>query len=149
MAWYVTERVTGPLVLIAPFAKQRNYEARNILKEMKTGDRLLYYHSSCKVPGIAGEAVVTQEATPDETQFDPKHPYYDAKATRETPRWVQVQVKFVAKFPTYVSLEELREIHRQSGGPLAEMDLFRRSRLSVQRVRQSEFEYIRTLANRS
>jgi len=75
----------------------RNYQARNYMREMKLGDRALFYHSSCPEPGIAGIVEVSKLAHPDVTQFDPKSPYYDAKSTRENPRWFNVDVKLVEK----------------------------------------------------
>jgi predicted RNA-binding protein with PUA-like domain len=75
----------------------RNYQARNFMRDqMQIGDPVLFYHSSCAEPGIAGLAEVCAEAYPDETQFDRKSKYYDAKATRDQPRWVNV-TRFVKK----------------------------------------------------
>src|SRR4051794_17028409 len=76
----------------------RNYQARNFMRDqMKIGDRGFFYHSSCPEPGIAGVVEVSASAHPDETQFDRKSPYYDAKATREAPRWCNVDVRLVKK----------------------------------------------------
>ena len=76
----------------------RNYQARNYMRdEMRVGDRVLFYHSSCPEPGIAGIVEVAKHAYPDETQFDPKSPYFDPKSTRDAPRWVHVDVKLVQK----------------------------------------------------
>src|SRR5277367_3925233 len=87
----------------------RNYQARNFMRDqMSVGDQVLFYHSSCEVPGIAGLAEVSKRAFPDATQFDKKSKYFDPKATLETPRWFNVEVKFVKKFPV-ISLPQLRE----------------------------------------
>ena len=75
--------------------------------QMQVGDHVLFYHSSCAEPGIAGLAEVCAQAYPDETQFDPKSKYYDAKATRDSPRWVNVDVRFVGK-TRLLGLAELR-----------------------------------------
>jgi len=76
----------------------RNYQARNfMLKEMQIGDKVFFYHSSCPEPGIAGIAEVSSAAYPDESQFDRKSPYFDAEAKRESPRWFNVDVRFVRK----------------------------------------------------
>src|SRR4051812_16522333 len=76
----------------------RNYQARNFMRdEMKIGDGVLFYHSSCAEPGIAGLAEVASNAYPDETQFDPRGKYFDPKATRATPRWMLVDIKAVKK----------------------------------------------------
>jgi predicted RNA-binding protein with PUA-like domain len=68
----------------------RNHEAKNNLKRMKVSDICLFYHSNCKTPGIAGLAKVIKEAYPDETQYDPKHPYYDPKVKIDEARWFMV-----------------------------------------------------------
>src|SRR5687767_7421659 len=71
-----------------PWFGVRNYQARNYMRDhMKVGDGVLFYHSSCAVPGIYGLATVASKAYPDATQFDPKSPYYDPKSKREEPRW--------------------------------------------------------------
>src|SRR5215470_1113504 len=76
----------------------RNYQARNfMLNDMRVGDPVFFYHSSCPEPGIAGIARVASEAYPDASQFDRKSPYYDAKATRAAPRWLNVEVTLVEK----------------------------------------------------
>src|SRR3954454_5953878 len=86
----------------------RNYQARNFMRDqMKVGDRVFFYHSSCPEPGIAGIAEVSAAAYPDATQFDRKSPYYDAKSTRDAPRWVNVDVRFLDK-TRLIGLPELR-----------------------------------------
>jgi predicted RNA-binding protein with PUA-like domain len=86
----------------------RNYQARNYMRDgMRVGDRAFFYHSSCPEPGIAGIVEVSALAYPDATQFDRKSPYFDPKATREEPRWFNVDVKLVEK-TRLVSLAELR-----------------------------------------
>jgi predicted RNA-binding protein with PUA-like domain len=93
-----------------PWTGVRNYQARNSMwKDMRPGDTALFYHSNATPPGVAGVAKVVGDAYPDPTQFDPKSEYYDSKATLETPRWWLVDFEFVAKFPHYVSLAELKE----------------------------------------
>jgi predicted RNA-binding protein with PUA-like domain len=124
----------------APWTGVRNYQARNYMRDdMRPGDRVLFYHSSCPEPGIAGIAEVASEARPDETQFDAASEYFDPKATRAAPRWVSVDVRLVEKTPL-VSLAELRR-HRS----LAKMVLLQRgSRLSVSPVTPKEWAYITT-----
>lgn len=79
-----------------PWTGVRNYQARNFMRDtMKIGDGVLFYHSSCPEPGIAGLAEVSSTPYPDPTQFDPKSPYYDPKSTREAPRWLLVDVRYV------------------------------------------------------
>ncbi len=82
----------------APWFGVRNYQARNFMRDqMQIGDGVLFYHSSCAEPGIAGFAEVASTPYPDETQFDAKSKYFDPKATRENPRWMLVDVKGVRK----------------------------------------------------
>lgn len=115
----------------------RNYEARNFMKSMKTGDKVLFYHSNAKPSGVAGIASVSRLAYPDPTQFDPKSDYFEPRATPERPVWFQVDLRFVSKLPRVVPLDELR------GTPaLAGMALFKRSRLSVIPVTALEWKII-------
>ncbi len=121
-----------------PWFGVRNYQARNYMRDaMRVGDGVLFYHSSCEVPGIAGLAEVASAPHPDETQFDPKSPYFDPKATRENPRWMLVDVKLVRK-TRLLPLDELRS-HAQ----LADMVILRRgNRLSVTPVTAAEWKHI-------
>jgi len=87
----------------------RNYQARNFMRDqMQVGDGVLFYHSNCDLPGIAGIAEVATLAYPDRLQFIKDHKYYDEKATLETPRWFNVDVKLVRK-TRLLSLKEMRE----------------------------------------
>jgi predicted RNA-binding protein with PUA-like domain len=121
-----------------PWFGVRNYQARNFMRdEMKVGDLAFFYHSSCPEPGIAGICKVSRAAFSDATQFDPKSPYYDAKATRENPRWLNVEVKLVRR-TRLVSLAELR-VQRE----LADMVILRRgNRLSITPVTEREWKVI-------
>jgi predicted RNA-binding protein with PUA-like domain len=116
----------------------RNYQARNFMRDqMKVGDGVLFYHSSCPEPGIAGLAEVSKLAYPDETQFDPRHKYFDPKATRGNPRWMNVDVKIVKK-TRLMPLVEMR------GYPeLANMRVLARgNRLSITPVDPAEWRFI-------
>ena len=118
----------------------RNYQARNFMRDqMQIGDRVLFYHSSCAQPGIAGLAEVCSRAYPDETQFDRNSKYYDAKATRDNPRWVNVEVKFVKK-TRLLGLAELRE-HKELAGMRL---LARGNRLSITPIDPHEWKFITT-----
>ncbi len=87
----------------------RNYQARNFMRDsMKLGDGVLFYHSNCEIPGVAGICEVSSLAYPDRLQFIKGHKYYDGKATQETPRWFNVDVKFVRK-TRLLSIKEMRE----------------------------------------
>jgi len=122
----------------APWTGVRNYQARNFMRdEMRVGDGVLFYHSSCPEPGIAGLAEVSRGAYPDATQFDAKSEYYDDKATRDAPRWLHVDVRIVAK-TRLVPLPELRA-HRE----LADMRILQRgNRLSITPVTAAEWAFI-------
>jgi predicted RNA-binding protein with PUA-like domain len=116
----------------------RNYQARNYMRDhMQVGDGVLFYHSSCEVPGIAGIAKVSSAAHPDESQFDRKSDYYDAKSKREDPRWMLVDVKLV-KRTRLMPLDEMR------GYPeLARMVTLKRgNRLSITPVTEGEWKFI-------
>ena len=110
-----------------PWVGVRNYQARNFMRDqMQPGDGVLFYHSSCPQPGVAGLAVVASTAYPDATQFDPASPYADASSTPDKPRWLHVDVRFVAK-TRLLSLAEMR-----ASPALADMLVLRRgNRLSI------------------
>jgi predicted RNA-binding protein with PUA-like domain len=116
----------------------RNYAARNFLRAMKKGDLLLFYHSSCAVPAIVGVGKVVKEAYPDPTQFDSKYDGFDAKSTAENPRWSTVDVQFVEKFKTPLTLAQVKNDPAFRG-----MELTRQgNRLSVQSVSEKHFKLI-------
>lgn len=125
-----------------PWYGVRNYLARNFMRdEMKLGDGVFFYHSSCPLPGIAGIAKVASAAYPDATQFLPKNKYFDPKATPETPRWFNVDVQLVQK-TRLVGLQELRE-HPQ----LESLRILQRgNRLSITPVTPAEWKFICKLA---
>lgn len=123
----------------------RNYQARNFMRDqMQVGDGVLFYHSNCKEPGIAGIAQVSSTAYPDATQFNKKSKYFDEKATQETPRWFNVDVQLVKKIPL-ISLDEMRR-HPE----LENMRTLQRgNRLSITPVDPSEWRFITNkLANK-
>ena len=125
-----------------PWSGIRNYQARNFMRDdMKPGDLVFFYHSSCPQPGIVGTMKVSKKAYPDETQFDPKSDYFDPKATRENPRWVNVDVKLVKKTRT-IKLEELRA-HPELESMLV---LKRGNRLSITPVNETEWQFIVSLS---
>jgi predicted RNA-binding protein with PUA-like domain len=123
---------------ITPWSGVRNYQARNfMMKDMSVGDGVLFYHSSCPEPGIAGLAEVASPAYPDNSQFDRKSPYYDPKSKKENPRWFNVDVRAVKK-TRLISLEEIRKEK-----PLARMVTLRPgNRLSITPVTEAEWNHI-------
>jgi predicted RNA-binding protein with PUA-like domain len=117
----------------------RNYVARNFMRDtMRIGDGVLFYHSSCPEPGIAGLAKVASKPYADASQFDRKSPYYDPKAERESPRWMLVDVK-LAKKTRLMPLEEMRSYPELAGM----ITLKRGNRLSITPVTEAEWEFIR------
>ncbi len=126
-----------------PWDGVRNYQARNMMRDdMKVGDSVLFYHSNCKPPGIAGIMKVAKTAYPDFTAFDPNDKHYDPKSKEETPTWFMVDVKFEAKFPQLISLDQLRE---QSA--LEDMLILRKgNRLSITPVTELEWNTILSMA---
>jgi len=116
----------------------RNYQARNFMRDgMKVGDGVLFYHSSCPEPGIAGIARVASGIKPDPTQFDAKSPYYDAASKKEDPRWLLVDVQAVRK-TRLLALPELR-----ARPELAELIILRKgNRLSITPVEPAHWKVI-------
>ena len=117
----------------------RNYQARNFMRdEMDVGDKVLFYHSNCKVPGIVGIATVASSSYPDHTSWDKKSEYFDPKSGPDNPRWFMVDVKFEEKFSRTVSLNEMKEVKA-----LAEMLILRKgNRLSITPVQKKEFQTV-------
>jgi predicted RNA-binding protein with PUA-like domain len=132
-------------VEVEPWTGVRNFQARNLMRDqMQVGDDVLFYHSSCEPPGIAGLARVARTGVVDETQFDPQSKYHDPTADRADPRWICVDVEFVAKLPALIPLADLRA---QPG--LEDMALLRRGmRLSVQPVTAAEKKVIDRMIDR-
>ena len=124
-----------------PWVGVRNYQARNFMRDsMRVGDGVLFYHSSCPEPGIAGLAEVASSPYPDATQFDPTSPYHDRKALPDAPRWQHVDVKLVRK----TRLLSLAEMRRQPA--LATMQVLARgNRLSITPVTPAEWRAVQAL----
>ena len=120
----------------------RNFQARNFMRTMKKGDRVLFYHSSADPPAVMGIAEVVTEAYPDDTAFDPQDIHYDPRSTPARPLWDMVDIKLVRVFRSPIPLDRLR----QEPG-LKRMELLRKgSRLSVQPVRPEEWKIVLELA---
>jgi predicted RNA-binding protein with PUA-like domain len=126
---------------ITPWTGVRNYQARNFMRDqMQVGDGVLFYHSSCPDPGLAGIAEVASGAYTDKSQFDKKSDYYDPKSKKDKPRWVNVDVRAVRK-TRLISLNEIRN-HKA----LAKMVTLRPgNRLSITPVTESEWKFIAKL----
>lgn len=126
-----------------PWSGVRNYQARNyMMKDMREGDGVFFYHSNTALPGIAGLAEVASAAYPDPTQFLRKSDYYDPASRREEPRWWLVDVAFKRKLPRVIGLDEIRAIADRLG----EFHLLQRgSRLSVMPVSAAQWRTILSL----
>ena len=123
----------------------RNLVARNNMRAMRKGDLAFFYHSNCKVPGIAGVMRIVAEHSVDESAFNPQHYKYDPKSDREKPKWELVHVEFVRKFDNLVTLRELRSFSER-GGALEGMQMLKQGRLSVSSVTPVEWQFILQLA---
>ncbi len=126
-----------------PWSGVRNYQARNSMRDgMKVGDGVLFYHSSCAVPGVVGIAEVASPAYPDPTQFERKSDYFDPKSTREEPRWLMVDVAFKRKLARTIALEEIKV----QADRLGDFALTQRgNRLSVMPVTTTQWKLILSL----
>jgi len=129
--------LSAPAQTVAWFGV-RNYQARNFMRDaMAVGDGVLFYHSSCAVPGVAGLAEIASGPYPDATQFDPASHYYDPKATPETPRWISIDVR-AREAGRYLPLAEMRTVPA-----LESMVLLQKgSRLSISPVTRSEWDAV-------
>ncbi|XP_040038944.1 thymocyte nuclear protein 1 [Gasterosteus aculeatus] len=126
----------------------RNYQARNFMRQMKDGQLAFFYHSNCKEPGIAGIMKIVKEAYVDHTQFDKKDVHFDANSKPDNPKWSMVDVQYQRMLKRFLPLSELKKYHQQhrsKGGPLKDMALFTRARLSVQPLTPEEFDFVRSL----
>ena len=119
----------------------RNYQARNFMRDqMRVGDGVLFYHSSCPQPGVAGLAEIAGPAAPDATQFDPNSPYHDPKSPPEQPRWLQVPVRLV-RVTRLLGLPEMR-----AAPSLSSMRALQRgNRLSITPVTAQEWRAVLAL----
>ena len=129
---------------VLPWTGVRNYQARNFIRDdMRVGDGVLFYHSSCPEPGVAGLARIAGKPCPDTTQFDPADHYYDPKSTADKPRWVQIDVALVRK----TRLLPLREM--RAAPDLATMRVLATgNRLSITPVTPEEWRAVNRLLSR-
>ena len=122
----------------------RNYQARNMLRdEMRRGDQVFLYYSSCEVPGIVAIMQVVKQGYPDPTAFDRKHHHYDAGSDRKNPRWFMVDVQLKRPLARTITLTELRA---HAGKELKGMVLLRAgNRLSITPVEEAHWQFILSL----
>lgn len=121
-----------------PWTGVRNYQARNFMRDqMQPGDGVLFYHSSCPQPGIAGLATIVGGLAPDPAQFDPASPYYDPKSQPAAPRWLKIDVRMERK-TRLLSLAEMRQAPE-----LAQMQVLQRgNRLSITPVSKADWHAV-------
>ncbi|CAG08904.1 unnamed protein product, partial [Tetraodon nigroviridis] len=132
----------------------RSFQARNFMRQMKKGQMAFFYHSNCKEPGIAGlmKAQVVKEAYVDHTQFDKKDVHFDGSSKPDNPKWSMVDVQYLRMMKRFIPLSELKRYHlqhRAEGGPLKDMALFTKARLSVQPLTTEEFEFVLGLEDKA
>ncbi len=127
-----------------PWFGVRNYQARNFMRDnMRVGDGVVFYHSSCAEPGVAGIAEVVSTAYPDDTQFDAASKYFDPKATAENPRWMMVDIKAIRK-TRLLGLPEMRACEA-----LSDMVVLKKgSRLSINPVTAAEWKVVMRLLDK-
>jgi predicted RNA-binding protein with PUA-like domain len=137
----VDDALAAPQATV-PWTGVRNYQARNFMRDaMRVGDGVLFYHSSCAEPGIAGIARVASAARPDPTQFDPRSPYHDPAAKPQAPRWLLVDVQVVRKVKL-IALPALR-----ANPELADLLVLRKgNRLSITPVEARHWQAILAMA---
>ncbi len=120
----------------------RNYQARNFMRDdMQIADKVFFYHSNCKTPGIIGIAEVVSKPYPDSTAWDSTSDHPDSKSTPDKPIWYMVDIKFIEKLPEIISLEELRKYPELNKFKL----LQKGNRLSVLPVSQEDWKFILNL----
>ncbi|CAD0110635.1 unnamed protein product [Aureobasidium uvarum] len=124
-----------------PWEGIRNAQAQNNMKAMKVGDLAFFYESNCKKPGVVGIMEIVTEASPDPNAFDKSSAYYDPKSDPAKPKWMLVHVEFRRKFSEKFTLKDLQKFS-QPGGALAEMEVFKQSRLSVTKVTKPQWDFI-------
>lgn len=122
-----------------PWDGVRNYQARNMMRDdMKVGDKVFFYHSSCKQVGVVGLMTVSHEGYPDHTSWDPDAKYFDPKSDPQNPRWFMVDVNYERHLKRTISLTELK-----ANPALENMALVKKgSRLSIMEMTQDEYEVI-------
>lgn len=119
----------------------RNYQARNLIRDqIKEGDLVLFYHSSCKNVGVAGTAKVVSAPYPDPLQFDPESKYHDPKSHPDQPKWFSVDLKYGQHAKSFLSLSKIKSLPE-----LADMVLVKQGRLSIQPVTEKEWKFISQL----
>ena len=119
----------------------RNFQARNFMREMRTGDEAFFYHSSCAEPGIVAIVEVVREAYPDFTAWDPESPYYDPRSTPDKPYWYMVDVRLQRELAHPITLATLKQQKSLAGMRL----LARGNRLSVMPIGKDEWRAILAL----
>ncbi len=129
-----------------PWDGVRNYQARNFMRDdMKVGDKVFFYHSNCKVPGIVGIAEVASRPYPDRWQFDPTSDYFDPKSDPDNPRWILVDIRYKRHLKRTIPLAEIK----QHADALGDFALIRKgNRLSIMPVNRAQWTYLEAMEKR-
>ncbi len=124
---------------VEPWDGIRNYQARNFMRDtMRVGDKVLFYHSQVKPPAVVGLAEVASEPYPDPTAFDPNEKYYDPKSDPANPRWILVDMRYVAHLAEPVTLPQIKDDPKFDGMMLRQ----RGARLSIQPVDKKHYDRV-------
>lgn len=125
----------------------RNFQARNfMMKDMKKGDTVFFYHSNGKgenPTGIYGLAKVSSSVHADDSQFNKKDEHYDPKSTQDKPLWYCVDITFVTKFAEPIALSYIKIDPNLAGIMVAQPG----SRLSIQPVSEKHGKYLLEISN--
>ncbi len=114
----------------------RNHQAKQFMQSMKTGDRVLFYHSSCKPPGIAGVMRVLGQAETDPAAMDPSADYSDPKAIQKGINpWLRIRVAYERNL-TFIDRSTLKSAQCFNDSPL-----FKQSRLSIMPITPEQFKW--------
>ena len=132
---------------VAPFFGVRNPQARSFLRDaLRVGDRVLYYHASCKQPGVYGVCRVARAGYADDDALDAASPFFDAKHSKEAPRWYKVDLEALDSAAEGLARPVLLAELRADAARLADMVLLRQPRLSVQPVTPAQWARVLELS---
>jgi predicted RNA-binding protein with PUA-like domain len=117
----------------------RNYQARNFMRDlMQKGDGVLFYASNADPSGVTGRAEIVKAGYPDHFAWKKGHKYFDKAGGEDAPVWYMVDIGFVERFGSTISLETLKA----TKGLEKMMETQKGSRLSVQPVTKAEYDVV-------
>jgi predicted RNA-binding protein with PUA-like domain len=131
----------------APFFGVRNPQARSFLRDaLRVGDRVFYYHASCKAPGVYGVCRVARAGYPDDDALDAASPFFDAKHSAAAPRWFKVDLEALDSAAEGLARPVLLAELRADAARLGDMVLLKQPRLSVQPVAPAQWARVLELS---